>query len=443
MQEQNNNQAKNARKILALLFLANLLNFYDRTIPAIIVEPIRHEWNLSDFQLGIIGSAFTIVYAIAGLPFGRLADTVSRSKIMGWGLTIWSAFTAMNGFAWNFVSILFLRMGVGIGESSYAPAANSLIGDLFPSNKRARAIGIFMLGLPLGLVMAFFSVGAIVNAFGNWRAPFFIAAIPGIILATFIFFIKEPDRGAAEALQISNQPIQRPIRKVLMIRSMWWIILSGLTFQFATYTVNTFLVSLLQRYFHYDLVQAAVTTGFIVGITGLIGLTSGGWIADKIHQRSERGRLLFGSLNLFISGILVLSALFLSDRFAFQFSLLFGLGWLVSYNYYTSVYPAIQDIVEPRLRATAMALYFALMYLLGGAAGPAVVGWFSDYLSRLAMLNSGASEMSKSFKAIGLHDSMYLIPIAVLLTSLFVFLASRSFPTDAKKMKMESSNQHL
>ena len=176
-------QAPNAWRVLFLLFLANLFNFFDRTIPAIVTEPVRREWNLSDLQIGLFGTAFTLIYALAGIPLGRLADSASRARIMGWGLTLWSGLTALNGLAWNFWSFLLMRMGVGIGEASYAPAANSLIGDLFPADRRARAMGLFMLGLPLGLTLAFFTVGAMVEAFGSWRAPFFLAAVPGLLHA--------------------------------------------------------------------------------------------------------------------------------------------------------------------------------------------------------------------------------------------------------------------
>src|SRR5690554_2210139 len=294
-------QAPNAWRVLFLLFLANLFNFFDRTIPAIVTEPVRREWNLSDLQIGLYGTAFTLIYALAGVPLGRLADSASRARIMGWGLTLWSGLTALNGLAWNFWSFLLMRMGVGVGEASYAPAANSLIGDLFPAEKRARAMGIFMLGLPLGLILAFFTVGAIAEAFDSWRAPFIVAAIPSFILALFFFKMKEPPRGASEGENYTAKTVQNPIRTLLKIKTLRWIILSGLSVNFAVYAGNSFFVPLFQRYFGLSLTQSAVITGCIVGITGLIGLTLGGVIADKIHQRFARGRLVFGAICLFIS----------------------------------------------------------------------------------------------------------------------------------------------
>ncbi|MDU9415683.1 MFS transporter [Pseudomonas sp. zfem005] len=428
-------QAANAWRVLFLLFLANLFNFFDRTIPAIIIEPVRHEWSLSDFQLGLIGTAFTLVYAIAGLPLGRMADTGSRKKIMGWGLAVWSGLTAVNALAWNFWSFLLIRMGVGIGEASYAPAANSLIGDLFPANKRARAMGIFMLGLPLGLVLAFFTIGAMVQAFGSWRAPFVIAAIPGLILALFMFFIKEPARGAAESVKVDLSPVDKPLRRVLAIRTFWWLTLAGLTFNFATYACNSFMVPMLQRYFLLPLQSAAVATGIICGVTGLIGLTVGGWLADKAHEKSERGRLLLATGSMLVATLATGFALFSGRIEIGLFVVVFSIGWLFAYTFYTCVYTAIQDVIEPRLRATAMALFFAGLYLLGGGLGPVVVGLLSDHFAHAAMYAAGASEMTEQFKAIGLHDAMYLIPVALGLTMLALFQAARCFGRDARSMR--------
>jgi MFS family permease len=428
-------QAANAWRILFLLFLANMFNFFDRTIPSIIIEPIRMEWSLSDLQLGLIGTAFTIVYAIAGVPLGRMADTGSRRKIMGWGLTVWSGLTAVNGLAWNFWSFLLIRMGVGIGEASYAPAANSLIGDLFPAHKRARAIGLFMLGLPIGLLLAFFTIGAMVEAFDSWRAPFFIAAVPGLILAVLIFFIKEPKRGAAEQVQSSTEAVEKPLRKVMAIRTFWWLVMAGLAFNFATYACNSFMVPMLQRYFLLPLEQAAMATGVIVGLTGLVGLTLGGWLADKIHQRWATGRLVFAAVSMLIAALATGYALLAGRVEVAVFVALFSIGWLFAYNFYTCVYTAIQDVIEPRLRATAMALFFAGLYLLGGGLGPLAVGMLSDHYSNAAMLAAGASAMNETFKAVGLHNAMYLIPVALLVTMVALLQASRCFVSDAATMQ--------
>jgi MFS family permease len=421
--------------VLALLFLANLLNFFDRTIPAILVEPIRHEWGLNDLQLGIVTAAFTVIYAVAGVPLGRLADRGSRKRVIGWGVAIWSAFTAANAYAWSFGSFLVARMGVGVGEASYAPAASSLIGDLFPAERRSRALGIFMLGLPVGLMAAFFTVGPMVAAFGDWRAAFVVAALPGLLVAALCFLIREPERGASERVRGAGVAITAPMRTVLRTRTILWIILSGITVNFSAYAGNGFLVPMIQRYFGLSLTAAAVTTGFIVGVTGLVGLTAGGWVADAIHKRSERGRLLFGAGNLVVAALATAAALASGRASVTTFSALFALGWLAQYGYYTSVYPAIQDVVEPRLRATAVAVYFAGMYLLGGAFGPAVVGGLSDALARTAMAAAGGAEMTDAFRATGLHDAMYLIPVALLVTAVFVFLASRSFAADSLAMQ--------
>lgn len=422
-------------RVLALLFLANLLNFFDRTIPAILNEPIRLEWGLNDLQLGIIAAAFTVIYAVAGLPLGRLADRGSRKKVIGWGVALWSAFTAANALAWSFGSFLVARMGVGVGEASYAPASSSLIGDLFPAERRSRALGIFMLGLPVGLMMAFFTVGPLVAAFGDWRAPFVVAALPGVVVAALFFLIREPERGASEKVRSANLDVVDPMRTVLRTRTILWIILSGITVNFSAYAGNGFLVSMIQRYFGLKLTAAAVTTGFIVGVTGLVGLTAGGWVADAIHKRSERGRLIFGAGSLVVAAIATAAGLVSGRQSVTLFAALFGLGWLAQYGYYTSVYPAIQDVIEPRLRATAVAVYFAAMYLLGGAFGPAVVGGLSDALARSAMAAAGGREMTNAFRAVGLHDAMYLIPVALLLTAVFVFLASRSFAADSLRMQ--------
>jgi len=147
------------RYALAMLFLINFLNFFDRAIPAVVLEPIRKEFNLDDTWLGLLGTSFTLIYALAGLPLGRLSDKMRRTWVLSGGVFVWSLLTAASGAAWNFVSFFLIRLGVGVGEASCAPASNSMIGDMYPSQQRARALGLFMLGLPLGQLASFALVG--------------------------------------------------------------------------------------------------------------------------------------------------------------------------------------------------------------------------------------------------------------------------------------------
>lgn len=428
-------QAANAWRVLLLLFLANLLNFFDRTLPAVVAEPMRKEWGLSDFQLGLVSTAFVLVYAIAGLPLGRWADRGPRRTILALGLTVWSVFTGAAAVVSGYVGYFLVRMGVGIGEACYAPTANSLIGDLFPSATRARAISLFMLALPLGVMLAFFTVGPMVQALGSWRAPFVVAAVPGLLLAVAIWRIREPARGAADAMQQDAAPVARPIRSLLAIPTFRWIVGSGLTLNFATYAINGFIVPLLQRHFGLPIGSAAVYAGLITGATGIAGLTMGGWLADRLHQHSEHARLRFCACALVGASLATAAALALGSSSVALFTVLFAAGVLAYYSYYACVYPALHDVVAPRLRGTAFAVYFAAMYLLGGAFGPAVVGALSDRLAKTAMHAAGVDLMNEGFKAAGLYAAMNLVPAMLAATALFVYLASRRFAADARAMR--------
>jgi MFS family permease len=434
-------QAPNAGSVLLVLLLANLVNFYDRAIPMILLEPIRKEWNLSDFQLGMIPASFTVVFALACIPLGRLADTTSRKSVMGLGLIAWSAFTALGAASWSFGSFLVTRVAVGIGEASYAPSAIAMIGDLFAPNRRARALGVFSLGLPLGLILAFFTVGALARYFESWRAPFVIAMIPGLLIAALVLRISEPVRGAAEMVRVPQVRIAHPVRRVLGIRTMLWLVPAGAASNFAAYATNSFLVPLFQRYFGLSLEQAAISTGVIVGVTGLVGLTLGGWIADRLHRGSPVNRLLFGGICLALASFGIWLALGLQPSQSGLFVTIFAFAWLLQYAYYVSVFPAIQDVVDPRLRGTAMAIYIAAINVLGGAFGPAVVGYLSDHYAQTAALAAGVSGMTEAFKAAGLHHAMMAVPVALMISAVAVLMAARHFSADAQTMLARMSEQ--
>ncbi|PDS87306.1 MFS transporter [Rhizobium sp. L18] len=433
-------QAPNAWRLLLLLFFANLFNIFDRAIPAIVAESMRHEWSLTDFELGAVIAAFSVVFAGAAVPLGRLADTRSRTLIIGCGLIVWSTFTALGAASWNLGTFVATRMGVGIGEATCVPAASSLIGDLFPANRRSRAMGVFALGVPVGLLVAFSSVGGLVEAFGSWRAPFVVALLPGLVLAALILAIREPERGAAEPGQfVRDAAAPNPLRKVVRIRTLWWIVAAGTTSSFAAYATNSFIVPLLQRYFALPVATAGVAAGVIIGITGLVGLTLGGLIADRIYERTKRGRLLMGSVCLTFAAGATWWGLALEAGQLGQFIFVFSLGWLAQYALPVCALPAMHDVVGPPHRATAMAIYVATSSLIGGAAGPLLMGFFSDAYALRAMTEAGGGDMTEQFKAIGLHDAMRMVPAFLLATAIALLFAARSFSNDARAAAIRPS----
>jgi MFS family permease len=422
-----------AWRVLLLLFFGNLLNFFDRVIPSIVVEPLKHEFGLSDSDIGVLAAAFTVIYAVFGVPLGLLADRWTRKKIMGWGLAVWSVLTAATAGATGFTSLLLIRLGVGIGEATFAPAANSMLADLYPAKRRARATGLMQLGLPLGLVLAYFTIGLIAQAFGSWRAPFLFAAVPGLLLALCFFFVREPGRGAAEVGPIALAgPGDRPFRRIFSVPTVWWIVFAGVGSNMASYSVNTFTVPLFQRWFGASLTSAAALTGVVVGLTGLVGLTAGGWLADRAGHRSPMARVLVGAVAMLVAAPLALVALGLGRDAVGAYVAIFGIAWLLQYVYYVAAYPALADVVPPRLRGTAMALYFAANYLLGGAVGPVVTGVLSDSYAKAA--GGPAPEAA----AIGLHSAMAaVVPITLLVAAIGLFGAAWTIRRDAARMQEE------
>lgn len=428
-----NHSSKRARFALATLFAINLLNFFDRNMVGALVEPIRKEWALTDSQIGWLATAFTLLYAVVGVPLGRLSDRWHRPKILSLGVAVWSLLTVVSGLAWNYGALFAARLGVGIGEASCAPASSALIGDLFPARQRARAFSFFMLGLPLGTFFGTFISGRLAAAYG-WRVAFFVAGAPGLLLAILAWRIFEPSRGASEPSPPAMLPLQgSPYWRVLRIQTMRWLILSGALMNFSMYAIGTFLPAFLSRYHALNLKDANGITGIVFGLVGIPGLLLGGWAADHASKLRPNGRLLVSSLCLFFAAPLIYVALGRSSRDLISFSILMGGGVMLAFVYYAAVYAAIQDIVPPSLRATAMAIYFLAMYLLGGSFGPLLTGRLSDHFARAAMASAGAGSMSESFRATGLHRAMYVIPLCNLLLGAALLAAARTVSKDLSK----------
>ncbi|HEX8494950.1 MAG TPA: MFS transporter [Pyrinomonadaceae bacterium] len=424
---------------LWVLFAINTMNFFDRQILGAVGEAVRREWGMSDGAMGALGTAFTLLYAFVGVPLGRLTDKQTRRWILSAGVFVWSLTTVLSGLARSFWQLFILRLGVGIGEASCAPAATSLIGDLFPANRRAKALSIFMLGLPVGVALSFAVSGTIARSYG-WRAAFYVAGIPGLLCALAVLFIREPQRGASEAHQIgASQREGSPYRLVLSIPTMRWLIISGALHNFNMYAIGSFLTPFLMRYHSSDIRSANFVSMVVYGLSGAPGLILGGIIGDAVIKRRANGRLIVGGLAILCSIPFLYLALERPGGEKLGFMVLMGTGCALMYAYYSTVYSTIQDVIEPSLRGTAMALYFFAMYVLGASLGPYGTGLVSDFFTMRAARAAGVVNFTQQalepFRAAGLHTAMYIIPALGLLLTVVLFAASRTVEKDMEKLQ--------
>jgi MFS family permease len=424
---------------LWVLFAINTMNFFDRQVLGAVGEAVRKEWGMSDGAMGALGTAFTLLYAFVGVPLGRLTDKMGRKGILSAGVFVWSLTTVLSGFARNFWQLFILRLGVGVGEASCAPAATSLIGDLFPANRRARALSIFMLGLPVGIALSFAVSGTIARSYG-WRPAFYVAGIPGLLCAIAVLFIREPQRGATEIHKIGGSKREgSPYRLVLSIATMRWLIISGALHNFNMYAIGSFLTPFLMRYHGLNIRDANFVSMVVYGLSGAPGLILGGILGDRIVKRRANGRLLVGSLAILGSVPFLFLALERPGGDTIWFMVLMGIGCAMMYAYYSTVYSTIQDVIEPSLRGTAMALYFFAMYVLGASLGPYGTGLVSDFFTMRAASASRIGALTQAtlepFRAEGLHAAMYIIPALGVLLTVVLFAASRTVAKDMEKLQ--------
>jgi predicted MFS family arabinose efflux permease len=410
------------RAPLAVLFAVNVLNFYDRVALGALLEPIRHEFHLSDAQLGALVTWFVIIYALAGVPLGRLADRVSRRRLLAAGVTVWASLTASAGLAVNYTMLLVSRLGVGVGEAVCAPSATSWIGDAVPASRRSRALALFMMGLPVGTMLSFGVSGPVAQAWG-WRAALVLAAAPAALLVPAVLALPEPKRGAAEP---HAALLSRRAGELLEIPTLRWIIASGALVNFDLYVVATFLPSFLTRWHGYSVATAGLWSGIGLGIGGLLGGLVSAACGDRIAAKDPAGRMTYAAAASLVAAPLACAGILLPRGAAAAIPLLVASYGLLN-TYYGLVYASIQDIVEPRSRGTAMSLYFVAMYLSGGAFGPSLTGWLSDLLARHAANGGAAAEAARSA---GLHQAMLVIPVFCIGLAAVLWAGSRTIERD-------------
>ncbi len=371
-----------ASHVLWIMFAINFLNYMDRFILPSALSNIQKEFHNSDFQSGLLATAFTLVYAVAALPFGLWADRGIRKNVVAVGVGLWSLATLLTGAAANFLALFAARAAVGVGEAGYYPAGTSLLVDFFPKEKRAWMLGVWNVGASLGVAVGFAAGGVIADHWG-WRWAFYFTVIPGAVCTLLAFRIREPRRGGetvepARTPAMTAPPYLTAVRRVLEVRSM--------RFAVAAQTLNFFVLgaavlwfpTLLQRRFQMSSGTAGLISGGVLVLAGIAGTLGGGWLADRLLPRFPSARLLVTAWAFLLSAPLLVFSL-LAGSLAVLLPLFFLAGTcLQAYNGPMSA--LMQDVVRPELRAVAVAVSLVTAHVLGDAFSPSLVGGLSDLI---------------------------------------------------------------
>ena len=369
--------------VLALLALLYTLNFLDRQVINILAESIKRDLGISDTELGLLtGTAFGIFYSVLGVPIARLADRWNRVNIISLSLLLWSGLTALCGVAQSYLQLFLLRLGVGIGEAGGSPPAQSLISDYFPYTRRATAMAVFTLGVPIGSFLGFL-IGGIVDDLWGWRAAFFVAGAPGIVLVLLIkLTLKEPVRGQADGVPAEARedlaPVGPTLRALFARRSYIRLVLGGTFGILMVYISGAWLPPFFIRVHGMTAGEIGAWLALSVGAGGAIGSIGGGILSDQLRKRYPRPEIWILAISTALTCPLLLLTVLAQD-------LSFALVGLFLLNMFAFVWigptsATIQRVVPIRSRSLAVGIQLSVANIISLTFGPPIVGYISDAL---------------------------------------------------------------
>ncbi len=375
--------ASSRRVALGLLLAAYTLSFLDRQIVGVLLEPIKSEFALSDTQLGFLsGTAFALFYATLGIPVAWLSDRGNRKRIILWSLGIWSAMTAVCGFAQSFTQLVIARIGVGIGEAGSSPPSHSIIADLYPREERSGAMGILGLGAYIGSALGIFVGGLVAQEYG-WRAAMLVAGLPGLVLVIVIkFALQEPPRRATEArtsVAGDRASVWDGFRAVAASPAMCHLIAGITLLSFISYGKAQWTVSFVVRSYGLDIGAASLIVAPVTLVAAGGGALLGGWLADRFGRRDPRYCAWVILISQLVAMPFLLAWYFASDL---RLGVTFWIFSSVLANFFLGpTFAMIQSLAPVRQRATVAAIMLFVVNLIGLGLGPQLVGIASDLLA--------------------------------------------------------------
>jgi MFS family permease len=383
--------------VLGVFVIIYTFNFIDRLLISIVQEAVKEDFGVSNFLLGLLGGpVFAILYTALGIPIARFAERANRITIVSIGAFLWSLMTAACGFAGNFVQLALCRLGVGIGEAACVPPSQSTIADYFPADRRASALAIFSLGIPLGSALAYVGGGWLVSNF-DWRTAFWMLGVPGVLAALLLkFTVKEPPRSGTQTKPPSFSETLRTLSKKA---SFWHVAFGGALISFVGYGSSQFLVSHLVR--NYDLgsslpqeiANASYAMGAVAGLSTALGTFLGGHLADRLAPRHPRVNSWLPALGAGIAiPLYILSFLQIEFIWAFAFLMI---APIFHYLYLGSMYAVTMSVSTPLQRATSVAILILIVNLIGYGLGPPFVGAVNDFFASSILADTGALTLAQ------------------------------------------------
>lgn len=364
--------------VLAMLLLVYIFNFVDRQILSILAAPIQAELKLDDAQMGLLGGvAFALLYSTLGVPLAWIADRSSRSWVITVSLVLWSGFTALCGVAHGFWQLFLARLGVGIGEAGGVAPSYAVIGDYFPSNRRAMALSIYSLGIPLGSAVGVLA-GGYIAATVNWRTAFLVVGLTGLLIApAFKLLVRdrrpEPGQASSETLRFGA------VVRILAAKPSFWLLSFGASLSsMMGYGLAFWMPSLLQRSFGLDLVESSRFLGGLMLTGGVAGVLLGGALGDRMGGH-DRAYFAWVPALAFAVGVPLYAAGIFSGSPWIAF-VLFIIPSALAYIWLGPVITAMQHLVTPPARATASALFLLINNLIGLGGGIYALGAISKAL---------------------------------------------------------------
>ncbi len=365
--------ARTAAMALFLLTCLNLFNFIDRYVLPGVQPLIQHDFRIDDAQAGLLTSAFFFTYMLIAPLTGWLGDRLPRKPLIIAGALIWSAATLLTATVHSYETLLLRHAAVGIGEATFSIFAPALLADFYPEEDRNRVLSIFYLTIPVGGALGYLLGGVLGQRYG-WRAPFYVAALPGVLIAlAFWLLVREPKRGAADTLQATAERIR--VRGLLGNRAYLTATLGMAMWTFAVGGISTWLPTFLRRFAGYSVAGAGLTAGEITAVDGLLATIAGGWLAQRWLRKNHRALYLISAWGSVLAIPFAVAVFFGPARY------LLPAAWLAEFCLFLNTGPlnaALVNSVAAPIRSTAISLNLLIIHLLGDFPSPHLIGWISD-----------------------------------------------------------------